>query len=70
MPTNAVTMSMRGLTMQMIAMAVPMRKKPWIVIIEMIGTTRSKTSKSFEKRDRMRPIGFWSKKMMFALRTR
>ena len=39
-------------------------------MIEMMGTTRSKTSRSLEKRDRIRPIGFWSKKMMLALRIR
>ena len=35
----------------------------------MMGTTKSKTSRSFEKRVKMRPIGFWSKNRMLALKT-
>ena len=44
------------------------RKKPYVIRIEMLGTTRSSTTMSFEKRVRILPIGFESKKTTLALR--
>ena len=38
--------------------------------MDKIGTIRSKTIRSLEKRVTIRPIGFESKKIMFALKTR
>ena len=70
--TAAITMKINisGLTTAIRIITLAVRNIPYMTIMDMIGTMRSKTIRSFEKRVTIRPIGFESKKMMFARRTR
>ena len=69
-PAMTIKINIYGLITAIITITLAVRNMPYITIMDRIGTIRSKTIRSLEKRVTIRPIGFESKKMMLARKTR